>query len=90
MHNVSLGQSTDALEDVLPFEEGELHVAQTPTMTGSDDLVRVDVHDALFFGVCPAQAEGEAIGCARVVAEDDLVFSDVYRGKGDGFLGHVL
>ena len=90
VHNVSLAQTTDALEDVLSFEEGQLHVASTSPMAGSDDLVGVDVHDVAFFGVSPAQTEGEAVRCVGMIADDDLMFSDVYRGKRDGFLGHTV
>ena len=90
VHNVALAQSTDALEDVLSFEEGQLHVASTSPMAGSDDLVGVDVHDVAFFCVSPAQAEGEGVRGTWMIADDDLMFSDIYRGKRDGFLGHTV
>ena len=79
-----LGQAADALEDVLPVEEAELHVAHASAVGRSDGLVRVEVDDAGLLGVGPAQAEGEGVGGARMVADDDLVLSDFDRGKRDG------
>ena len=84
VHNVPLGQAADALQNVLPVEEAELHVAHAPAVGRSDGLVRVEVDDAGLLGVGPAQAEGEGVGGARMVADDDLVLSDFDRGKCDG------
>lgn len=56
-------------------------------MFGPDDLVGVDVDDATFSRVGPAQAEWEGAGGARMVADDDLMLTDIYRGERDGFLG---
>lgn len=81
VHNVALAESTDALEDVLSLEKGQLHVAPASPMAGSDNLVGVDVHDVAFFGVSPAQTEGEGVGGAWMIANDDLMFSDINRGK---------
>jgi len=90
VHNVPLGQTADALEDVLPIEEAELQVAQTPAVGGSEDLVRVDVDDATFLGVGPPQAEGEGVVGAGMVADDDLMLSNGHRGKRYGFLGSSM
>ena len=84
VHNVPLGQAADALEDVLPVDEAELHVAHASPMRGAEDLVRVEVDDAGLLGVGPAQAEGEGVGGARMIADDDRMLSDGHRGKCDG------
>ena len=73
VHDVPLGQAGHALEDVLPVEEAELHVAHAPAVGRSDGLVRVEVDDAGFLGVGPAQAEGEGVGGVRMIADDDLI-----------------
>ena len=54
VHNIALAESTDELEDGFAFEKGELHVALTSSMAGSDNFVGVDVDDARFLGVSPA------------------------------------